>query len=190
MIDTSAIPIQSIPAKQLQLANEAATIAFGTALAHAIIELYALETGIHGPKTSICVHLNGDLGAGKSTLARALLRSLGVTGKIKSPTYALLEPYDSAHGLLLHVDLYRLTEPAELEYLGLDSLFADAKLMLIEWPEKAGALLPAADLNISLAHNDWIGEGAHADSEPGRTLQIAAFSKAGNQLLLKLVSFF
>ena len=167
------------------LADEAATIAFGSELARAFIELLT-ETS----KSALCMHLQGDLGAGKSTLARALLRGLGVSGKIKSPTYALVEPYDSVYGLLLHMDLYRLAEPAELEYLGLDSLFADAKLMLIEWPEKAGGLLPAPDLNILLEHNDAIGHDGRVADEPGRTLQMTALSSSGNLLLPKLVAFF
>ena len=161
-----------------QLTNEAATIAFGAALAYAFIELRELA-----PTTTLCLHLRGDLGAGKSTLARALLRGLGITGKIKSPTYALVEPYDSAYGLLLHMDLYRLTEAGELEYLGVDSLFAQATLMLIEWPEKAAALLPEPDLKISLGHNE------DADRD-GRTLQITGVSVSGNLLLPKLASFF
>jgi len=168
----------------LQLADEVATIAFGSALALAFIESRTLD-----PTTALCLYLRGDLGAGKSTLARALLRGLGITGKIKSPTYALIEPYDSAYGLLLHMDLYRLTEPAELEYLGLDSLLSQAKLMLFEWPEKASAVLPAPDLEISLGHAD---EGNHVGddvAEGGRTLKIAALSATGNLLMPKLVSF-
>ncbi len=150
-------------------------MALGSALAIALIQSLAPV-----PTT---MHLHGELGAGKSTLARALLRGLGVKGKIKSPTYALVEPYESAYGSLLHMDLYRLTEAAELEYLGLDSLFAHASLMLIEWPEKAGALLPAPDLNISLSHyNDT--------SLVGRQLQIAGLSASGNLLLTKLPTFF
>ena len=173
----------------LQLADEAATIEFGSALASAFIELRAKQ-----PKTSICLHLRGDLGAGKSTLARALLRALGITGKIKSPTYALVEPYDSAHGLLLHLDLYRLTEVGELEYLGVDSLFAEAALMLIEWPEKAGAMLPAPDIDLSLGYcvSHWEGPrqiGNDVDP-PGRTLQMTALSVNGNLLMPKLLSFF
>ena len=164
--------------RDLHLADEAATIAVGLALAITFIELRA-----QAPIATLCLHLHGDLGAGKSTLARALLRGLGVIGKIKSPTYALIEPYDSDYGLLLHLDLYRLTEAAELEYLGIDSLFAQASLMLIEWPEKAVALLPAPDLNISLAHDDDA-------SVAGRTLQISGLSASVNLLIPKLAAFF
>ena len=166
------------PFKRCQLADEAATIALGAALAKAFIELRS-----HAPEIALCLHLQGDLGAGKSTLARALLRGLGVAGKIKSPTYALVEPYDSEYGLLLHMDLYRLTEAAELEYLGVDSLFAQAALMLIEWPEKAGALLPAPDLKILLSHSDDV-------NLDGRTLKISALSASGNRLMPKLDAFF
>lgn len=164
--------------RTLHLPDEAATITLGSALAIAFIESLAPV-----PKSTLCLHLHGELGAGKSTLARALLRGLGVRGKIKSPTYALVEPYESAYGSLLHMDLYRLTEAAELEYLGLDLLFAHASLMLIEWPEKAGALLPAPDLTISLGH--------HEDAnQAGRTLQIAGLSVNGNLLMPKLAAFF
>lgn len=170
---------------ELALANESATIALGSALALAFIECYRTM-----PAVNLCVHLHGDLGAGKSTLVRALLRGLGVKGKIKSPTYALIEPYDSAYGLLLHLDLYRLTEPGELEYLGVDSLMSEAKLVLIEWPSKAGALLPAPDLSITLSHYENAPTGDGASDLPGRKLHMAALSASGNLLLPKLVAFF
>ena len=168
-------------------------MALGSALALAFIEWRALDT-----KTALCLHLRGDLGTGKSTLARALLRALGVTGKIKSPTYALVEPYDSAYGLLLHMDLYRLTQVGELEYLGVDSLLSEATLMLIEWPEKAGAMLPAPDLDISLTHADDVRQPScevgqsegDVGQPPGRRLQMTALSANGNLLMPKLVSFF
>ncbi|MFT4179770.1 MAG: tRNA (adenosine(37)-N6)-threonylcarbamoyltransferase complex ATPase subunit type 1 TsaE [Thermomonas sp.] len=95
------------------------------------------------------VHLHGDLGAGKSTLARALLRALGVTGTIRSPTYTLVEQYPLADGgLALHLDLYRIGDPGELEFLGIDP--ADARLWLVEWPQRGQGALPAADLDIEL----------------------------------------
>ena len=95
------------------------------------------------------VHLRGDLGAGKSTLARGLLRMLGVTGAIRSPTYTLVERYPLPEGEALHLDLYRIGDGAELEFLGLDD--ADAVLWLVEWPERGGDSLPAADLQVLLA---------------------------------------
>jgi tRNA threonylcarbamoyladenosine biosynthesis protein TsaE len=95
------------------------------------------------------VHLQGDLGAGKSTLARALLRTLGVTGAIRSPTYTLVERYPlSSGGEAWHLDLYRIGDGAELEFLGLDS--DEATLWLVEWPERGTGFLPPADLRIAL----------------------------------------
>ena len=112
------------------------------------------------------VHLHGDLGAGKSTLARALLRALGVTGTIRSPTYTLVEQYPlPVGGMALHLDLYRIGDAGELEFLGLDP--AEARLWLVEWPERGVGALPAADLEVRLAVE---GEGrgcllrAHSDT--------------------------
>jgi tRNA threonylcarbamoyladenosine biosynthesis protein TsaE len=99
--------------------------------------------------TPAVVHLQGDLGAGKSTLARGWLRMLGVTGAIRSPTYTLVERYPLPAGEALHLDLYRIGDGAELEFLGLDD--ADAALWLVEWPERGGDSLPAADLLVMLA---------------------------------------
>jgi tRNA threonylcarbamoyladenosine biosynthesis protein TsaE len=98
---------------------------------------------------SAVVYLHGELGAGKSTLARALLRTLGVQGAIRSPTYTLIERYPIAGGEAWHLDLYRLADAGELDFLGLDE--GTAMLWLIEWPEKGGHGLPAPDLRISLA---------------------------------------
>ena len=93
---------------------------------------------------------SGDLGAGKSSLARAMLRGLGVTGPVKSPTYSLVERYSLAKGEAVHMDLYRIAEAAELEFLGLDDLAAQARLWLVEWPERGGSALPRADIEIRL----------------------------------------
>ena len=96
------------------------------------------------------VHLHGDLGAGKSTLARALLRALGVHGAIRSPTYTLVERYPLGDGTeAFHLDLYRIADAGELEFLGLDP--GEGALWLVEWPERGGTGLPAADLRLELA---------------------------------------
>ena len=102
----------------------------------------------HLPQRAV-VHLHGDLGAGKSTLARALLRALGVTGTIRSPTYTLVEQYPlAAGGTALHLDLYRIGDPGELEFLGLDG---EIRLWLVEWPDRGRGALPLSDLDVELA---------------------------------------
>lgn len=111
------------------------------------------------------VHLRGELGAGKSTLARAWLRALGVAGAIRSPTYTLVERYPLPHGEALHLDLYRIGDAAELEFLGLDE--ADAALWLVEWPERGGRGLPAPDLVVALA---LAGDGRRAALSAGSPL--------------------
>ena len=107
---------------------------------------------------SAVVHLQGHLGAGKSTLARALLRTLGVAGAIRSPTYTLVERYPVAGGEAWHLDLYRIGNAGELEFLGLDE--GAAVLWLVEWPERGAAALPPADLHVVLAV-DGRGRSAH-----------------------------
>ena len=109
------------------------------------------------------VHLRGDLGAGKSTFARALLRTLGVRGAIRSPTYTLVERYPlDDGGDALHLDLYRIGDPGELEFLGLDA--GEGALWLVEWPERGASALPPADLDVALA---LAGDGRVADLVAG-----------------------
>lgn len=98
------------------------------------------------------IYLRGDLGAGKTTFARALLVALGVAGRIKSPTYSLIESYQTDALAIHHLDLYRIADPGELEWLGLDDLPGGPGLFLIEWPERGGEALPAPDLVLELAH--------------------------------------
>lgn len=122
------------------------------------------------------VHLQGDLGAGKSTLARALLRALGVEGAIRSPTYTLVERYRlDAGGEAWHMDLYRIGDPGELEFLGLDA--DEAVLWLVEWPERGAGGLPDADLRIELAM-----EGT------GRRARLVAGTATGRDWLARLAS--
>jgi tRNA threonylcarbamoyladenosine biosynthesis protein TsaE len=120
------------------------------------------------------VHLQGELGAGKSTLARAWLRALGVAGAIRSPTYTLVERYPLPLGEALHLDLYRIGDAAELDFLGLDE--AEVFLWLVEWPERGGRGLPSPDLVVALAM-----EGA------GRRAELSAGSQAGDAWLDRLV---
>ena len=130
---------------ELYLPEAAATDALGQRLA------------AHRPAQAV-VYLHGDLGAGKSSLARALLRALGVSGTIRSPTYTLVERYPLADGReAWHMDLYRIGDPGELDFLGLDE--GAASLWLVEWPQRGGGVLPAADLSIELAMD---GEGRSA----------------------------
>ena len=104
--------------------------------------------------TLCVVYLAGDLGAGKTTLTRGLLRSLGVTGAVRSPTYTLVEIYELGGLTALHLDLYRLSDPAELDNLGLREWATGGHLWLIEWPERGEGRLPGADLVITLSAGD------------------------------------
>lgn len=120
--------------------------------------------------------LEGELGAGKSTLARALIQALGHRGAVPSPTYTLIEPYSLPGGPVYHVDLYRVADADELEYLGLDEL--DDGMRIVEWPDRAAALERAADLRIRLR---YAGDGREADVEglSGRGDAILAGIEAG-----------
>ena len=141
--------------------NEAACAASAAVLAH--------RPGL----TEALVELRGPLGAGKTTFARHLLQALGVTGRVKSPTYALMEPYTVRGKNLWHFDFYRFNDPQEWEDAGFREVFASTGLKLVEWPEKAAGLLPLADLVVTL--------------EPGadelRRVQFSAQSVLGRGLL-------
>lgn len=105
------------------------------------------------PKNGV-VLLHGDLGVGKTTLVRGLLRSLGFKGIVKSPTYTLVESYQFDQRTIYHFDLYRLGDPEELEYIGGRDYWSGNSLCLIEWPDKAQGFLPEADLELRFRHND------------------------------------
>jgi tRNA threonylcarbamoyladenosine biosynthesis protein TsaE len=102
----------------------------------------------------LVIWLEGDLGAGKTTFARGLIHALGYKGRVKSPTYGLLEQYQLASLQVLHMDLYRISDPGELEFLGLADLLDDQTILLIEWPDKGGQWLPEPDFIFKFAYAD------------------------------------
>ncbi len=148
------------------LADEAATIAVGTALAH--IVKTTLEHGV-------IVYLAGDLGAGKTTLSRGFVQGMGYKGHVKSPTYTLVEPYDLAPWQVYHFDLYRLSDPEELEYMGIRDYFEANCCCFIEWPEKGAGLLANADIRINIAYVD-----------EQRSISLIAETDLGDKLLTAL----
>ncbi|MGH8126396.1 MAG: tRNA (adenosine(37)-N6)-threonylcarbamoyltransferase complex ATPase subunit type 1 TsaE [Rhodanobacteraceae bacterium] len=132
---------------KIDLPDEAATAALAQRLAPAL-----LDGGV--------VFLRGELGAGKTTFARALLRGLGVGERVKSPTYSLLERYTVNGRDAFHLDLYRIADPGELEWLGLDELDTAETIVLVEWPERGCGALPAPDLDVTLEYDGTGRRGA------------------------------
>ncbi len=162
--------------KRVFAQDEQATQALGAGLAR------ALGTICGSNPQPFVIFLLGDLGAGKTTLVRAVLRALGVRGAVRSPTYTLMERYPLAEGSALHMDLYRLGDPEELEFLGLRDESGPGEIMLVEWPQRGARHLPAADLLIELA----AGSGATADAtEPaeGRWLTVTAATGPGERVV-------
>jgi tRNA threonylcarbamoyladenosine biosynthesis protein TsaE len=111
-----------------------------------------LAAGLPARADTVSVlYLSGDLGVGKTTLARGFIRGCGIRDAVRSPTYALLEPYEGQDITVVHLDLYRLCDPAELEALGLRDWASPKHVWLIEWPEKGGSSLPPPDLHLTLS---------------------------------------
>ncbi|HWA14207.1 MAG TPA: tRNA (adenosine(37)-N6)-threonylcarbamoyltransferase complex ATPase subunit type 1 TsaE [Burkholderiales bacterium] len=146
------------------LEDEAATLAFGARLGR------TLAPGLY-------IALSGDLGAGKTTLARGVLRGLGYGGKVKSPTYALVEVYKLSRLDFYHFDLYRFKDPQEWRDAGFQEHFGAGSICLVEWPERAADLLPAPDMRIALRAE-----------RGGRRLEIEANSENGRHCLKLLQS--
>jgi tRNA threonylcarbamoyladenosine biosynthesis protein TsaE len=138
--------------KQLEyvLADEAATINIGENLA----QVLQCQISQQQLQQSLVVFLNGDLGAGKTTLTRGFVRGMGHKGNVKSPTYTLVEPYELPPWQVYHFDLYRLADPEELEYMGIRDYFSDNCCCFIEWPEKGAGLLANADIIINMVYQD------------------------------------
>ncbi len=111
------------------------------------------------------VYLRGELGTGKTTFVRALLRELGHRGAVKSPTYTIVEPYDIGGRPVYHLDLYRLADPEELEFLGFEDYLSPESLCLIEWPDKGDGMLPPPDLELMLTHRE-VGRGVEIQASP------------------------
>lgn len=147
----------------IDLADEAATLKLGADIAKLC------------PLQQFTIHLEGELGAGKTTLTRGLLHALGHKGNVKSPTYTLVERYDLSHRAVFHFDLYRLADPEELDYLGLDDYLSDSALCLIEWAQQGGDFLPEPDILILLNYQN-----------KGRQVTISALSSAGQKLISQL----
>ena len=144
---------------ELTLVSAKATENLGARLAGALL-------------TGCTVYLCGELGAGKTTLVRGLVRALGHIGPVRSPTYTLLEPYTVAGRQIVHLDLYRLADPEELEFLGLRDFLDGRSIFLVEWPERGQGFLPAADLIIELRH-----------AAVGRVCRLVAASTRGEAVL-------
>jgi tRNA threonylcarbamoyladenosine biosynthesis protein TsaE len=132
---------------QAYLADEAATIAFGATL---LPELVGAPV----------VFLRGQLGAGKTTLVKGILRALGHQGSVKSPTYTLLEPYEVSGRTVYHLDLYRIGDSEELDFIGIDELMDAEAIKLVEWPERGAGRLPEPDVEIRLSLE---GEGRRVE---------------------------
>lgn len=147
---------------KLSWPDEAAAQATATRLAAALL-----------PAPNAVIELHGPLGAGKTTFVRHLLRALGVQGRIKSPTYAVVEPYELPGLAISHFDFYRFDDPREWEDAGFRDVFAAPGLKLAEWPDKAAAVLPVADLELQLAPLD----------EHRRQVQLLARTPRGVALL-------
>jgi tRNA threonylcarbamoyladenosine biosynthesis protein TsaE len=166
----SSAPAEPAAPVCLTLPDEAATAALAARLAA-------------GLTPGMVVWLSGGLGAGKTTLVRALLRSLGYNGRVRSPTFTLLEPYNLPRYPIYHFDFYRFSSNDEWRDAGFGDYLGGAGVCLVEWPEQAGAGLPRSDLTVTLAFRPGDPEGSSA-----RTVHLEAGSDAGRRCLKAVVA--
>jgi tRNA threonylcarbamoyladenosine biosynthesis protein TsaE len=160
----------AFPVVALALPDASATAVLGRALGHAV-ERHLDDVRARG----LQLNLSGDLGAGKTALVRAMLAALGVSGPVKSPTFALLEPYSVSSLDFYHFDFYRFADPNEFGSSGFRDLFGPGRICAIEWPERAGSRLPTADLSIVLSVD---GDGRVASITAGSQLGHACLTSA------------
>lgn len=132
--------------------------------------IYCLNTS-----NGVVIYLNGELGAGKTTLSRGMIQGLGHQGKVKSPTYTLVEEYHLQGKHIYHFDLYRLSDPEELEFMGIRDYFSDNSICLIEWAEKGQSLLAKPDLTVQITYADG-----------GRHIELIACSAQGKEIINRL----
>ncbi|MFP5505154.1 MAG: tRNA (adenosine(37)-N6)-threonylcarbamoyltransferase complex ATPase subunit type 1 TsaE [Gammaproteobacteria bacterium] len=154
--------------RTLDIADAAAMEALGAALARVV-------------PAGCLVRLEGDLGVGKTTLVRGFLHGLGYRGSVRSPTYTLVEPYEFAAEpaaiTVYHLDLYRLGDPEELEWIGIRDLLDARSIALVEWPERGRGVLPPADLGIAIAYRDG-----------GRRVRLSGHSDTGRRIVRELAA--
>ena len=161
------IPGTPLPDRAFVLPDAAATERVGHALGHAL----AAASGDRSADGAVLIGLGGGLGAGKTTLARASLRALGIEGTVRSPTYTIAEPYETRIGCVWHLDLYRIASPDELEFIAVRDLVSDSAACLVEWPERGTGALPRFDCSIVLA-----------SAGRGRRLRIECLTPRGHLL--------
>lgn len=152
---------------KIHIAQEHDMLAFGARLGVGCVNTAG--------NTCTVIFLHGELGAGKTTLVRGVLNGMGYHGKVKSPTYTLVEPYQFGARQVYHFDLYRLASPPELEYIGLRDFLENAAIFLVEWPERGAGYLPPPDLDI---HIDY--------ADPGRQVTLVPHSAPGVGLVKQL----